>query len=310
MPTPELVLPHLSDSVLIAEPVERVPGAWAGGPSVVEHDGVIYLAYRLRRPVGQGRGFCNVIARSSDGIRFETVVTIERDAFGADSLERPCLVRTPAGRWRLYISCATPASKHWRVDLLESATIEGLRDAEPVTVLPGSDAVAVKDPVIAYDAGEWHLWASVHPLESWDDADRMTTDYATSADGVTWTWHGTVLSGRAGAWDARGVRISSVLIDGDTVLATYDGRATAEQNWEELTGVATATRGATGRFGTFTPSEAEPLRSDSELGGLRYFAVLPGGDGSLRWYYETTRADGAHELRTELVRALELTPSA
>ena len=68
----------------------------------------IYLAYRLRRPVGQGRGYANVVARSADGVRFTTVATIGKDAFGAESLERPALVVTDDGRWRLYVSVATP----------------------------------------------------------------------------------------------------------------------------------------------------------------------------------------------------------
>ena len=297
---PVLALPTLRDSVLVAEPPEHVPGAWAGGPSAVEVDGWVYLAYRLRRPVGSGRGFCNVVTRSRDGERFETVAVIERSDFDSDSLERPCLVRTPAGRWRLYVSTATPGTKHWKVVLLESDTAEGLASAPHLTVLPGDDGSAVKDPVILFAAGRWHLWASVHPLERWDDADRMTTDYATSADGIEWTWHGTVLAGRAGQWDQRGVRVSSVLLDGDRFVATYDGRASSDQNWEEVTGVATGTLAADGFFGALTATDDEPLRAPSTLGGLRYLSVLDRADGSRRWYYEVTRDDGAHELRTEL----------
>ena len=33
----------------------------------------------MRRPIGEGRGFRNVVAASSDGVRFETVAEIERD---------------------------------------------------------------------------------------------------------------------------------------------------------------------------------------------------------------------------------------
>ncbi|WP_289032471.1 hypothetical protein, partial [uncultured Arsenicicoccus sp.] len=37
---------------------------------------------------------------------------LDRESFGAASLERPALVRLDDG-WRLYFSCATPGSKHW-----------------------------------------------------------------------------------------------------------------------------------------------------------------------------------------------------
>jgi hypothetical protein len=128
----------------------------------------------------------------------------------------------------------------------------------------------------------------------------MTTDYATSPDGIRWSWHGPVLSGRAGQWDARGVRVSAVLPAGDTIEAAYDGRATAEQNWEELTGLATGSLGPDGRFGPLTALAGDPVRSPFGGGGVRYLSVVPLPDGSTRIYYEVTRADGAHELRTEL----------
>jgi hypothetical protein len=264
-------------------------------------DGRFYLAYRLRRPIGLGRGFRNVIAVSDDGVHFDEVARIERDRFGAESLERPALAVTPDGRWRVYISCATENSKHWRVDVLEAAEPAGLTTAKPRTVLAGSAEHGVKDPVIVWDSGQWHLWASVHPLERWDDADRMTTDYATSPDGLDWTWHGTVLAGRPGTWDQRGVRVSSVLIAGDELVASYDGRASAAQNWEEHTGVARARRDASGRFGSLRAIDGPPLRSPAEPGGLRYVSAVGLPDGGTRLYYEVTCADGAHELRTELV---------
>lgn len=294
-------LPTLRDAHVVVSPADRRPGSWAGAPSALRADGLIYLAYRLRRPIGEGRGYRNVIAVSDDGLHFEEVARVERDQFGAASLERPALAVTADGRWRLYVSCASENSKHWRVDVLEAATPGELATATPHTVLAGSGDRGVKDPVIIWDGGQWHLWASVHPTAVWDDADRMTTDYATSPDGLEWTWHGTVLAGRHGTWDSRGVRVSSVLVAGDDVLASYDGRATAEQNWEELTGVATGTRRSDGQFGPLTARDDAPLRAPAGPGGLRYLSAVRLPDGGMRIYYEVTCADGAHELHTELV---------
>jgi hypothetical protein len=297
IPQPPAPGPFWSEAEVVLEPEDPRPGSWAGGPSAVQVDGVFWLAYRLRRPVGEGRGFANVVARSADGVRFEPVVAVGKDAFGAESLERPALVHTPDGRWRLYVSCATPGTKHWRVDLLEAGSVAGLATATPRTVLPGNDAVAVKDPVLRHDGERWHLWASVHPLDDPDATDRMTTEHATSPDGVDWAWQGTALAGTPGSWDARGVRFATVVLDGDRSWALYDGRATAGENWEERTGLAVRDGD-----GAFTADPGGPLlQSPNPPGGLRYADVVALPDGGARWYYEATRPDGAHELRTVLL---------
>ena len=262
-------------------------------------DGEIFLSYRLRRPLGHGRGYAVAIARSTDGEHFEPMTMIHKEEMDTDSLERPFMVRTPEGTWRLYLSCATPGTKHWRVDLLEAATPEGLATAPARTVLPGDETVGVKDPVLHHDEFGWHLWASVHPLESWADADRMTTEYATGPDGVHWTWRGTALAGRPGEWDARGVRVSSVRVDGDEITVAYDGRATAGENWEERTGVARGKRLPDGTFGELTAEEGEPVGSPNPPYGLRYLSLVTMPAGGGRLYYEATRPDGAHDLRSE-----------
>jgi hypothetical protein len=289
-------VPFWTDADVVLAPEDPRPGSWAGGPSAQLVDGTWWLAYRLRRPVGEGRGFANVVARSADGVRFTPVVTLGKDAFGAESLERPALVHTPEGRWRLYVSCATPGTKHWRVDLLEAASVEELASSRPRTVLPGSATDAVKDPVIRHDGQRWHLWASVHPLDDPAATDRMTTEHATSDDGVTWQWRGTALAGTAGSWDARGVRFATVVLDGSRTWALYDGRATAEENWEERTGLAVGDVD-----GGFTKVGSEPLlHSPHPPFGLRYADVVALPAGGARWFYEATRSDGAHELRTVL----------
>jgi hypothetical protein len=286
-----------ADAEVVLAPEDPRPGSWAGGPSAVLADGTWWLAARLRRPVGEGRGYANVVSRSDDGVRFTEVLRVGKDDFGAESLERPALVRTPDGRWRLYVSCATPGSRHWRVDLLEADTVEELGAATPRTVLPGSDTVAVKDPVVRHDGRRWHLWASVHPLDDPHATDRMTTEHATSPDGVEWTWQGTALAGTPGSWDARGVRFATVVLEGDRSWALYDGRATAAENWEERTGLAVADGG-----GRFTAAPGGPLlQSPHPPCGLRYADVVALPGGGARWFYEATRADGAHDLRTVLL---------
>jgi hypothetical protein len=290
-----LPLPRFEDSFVAVGPPAGGAGTWAGAPSAVRHNGDIYLAYRLRRPIGEGRGYANIVARSTDGERFTPVAEVHKDRFDGASLERPALVVTPEGRWRLYVSVATPGTKHWRVDLLEADDPADLTDAPARTVLPGDHTVGVKDPVVHFDGTTWHLWASCHPLESAEHADRMSTWYATSPDGVAWAWQGVALAGRPGAWDARGVRVSAVLPTAEGLVAAYDGRATAGENWEERTGVAT------GSYGCLAAVPAEPVGSPNPPGGLRYLSFVTLAGGRHRIYYEMTRPDGAHELRTELV---------
>jgi len=80
---------------------------WAGSPgAALDADCRVLLAYRLR----YREGASTVVARSDDGERFETLATLRDEQFGAMSMERPALVRTETGRWRLYVCCATQGS--------------------------------------------------------------------------------------------------------------------------------------------------------------------------------------------------------
>jgi hypothetical protein len=281
-------LPGTARSAVAVPAPGGAPGYWAGSPSAaLDDEGQVVLAYRLR--VGFDGDVFTVVACSEDGERFTTVATLDKDRFDAMSMERPALVRTDDRRWRLYTCCATKKSKHWWIDLLEADDPAGFEAAAARTVFPGDAHTGVKDPVVQRREDGWHAWICCHPLDEPDEEDRMTTAYATSADGVAWSWHGTVLRPRPGTWDARGARLTAVLDDG---RAAYDGRATKEENWFERTGLARSDGG-----GSFTQVGAEPV-SDA-----RYLDVLPLGNGAYRIYHEAPLADGSHELRTELIAA-------
>jgi hypothetical protein len=271
---------------VVVPPPGNGDGFWAGGPSAVLVNATIWLAYRLRRPVEQGRGYANVVARSADGLRFETVTTVTSAQFGSASLERPAVVPLPGGGLRLYVSCSTPQSKHWWVEAVD------LPSGARRPVLPGDAATAWKDVVVRAGDDGWRMWACRHPLDGGDGAaDRMTSWYATSADGLGWELHRAALAPRPGEWDARGTRIASVLnLDGGW-LAFYDGRASAAQNWHERTGVAQGMApGALTATGGPTPEGVT----------VRYLSVVALSDG-YRLYWEASRADGAHELRSAYV---------
>ncbi len=285
-------------AAVVVEPPGIGSGFWAGGPSVVYSDGLFHLAYRLRRPVDQGRGYANLVAVSTDGLHFEPVAQLSAEAFGCASLERPALIRRPDGGWRVYVSCSTVGSKHWWVEAVDTAPgvgLAGLATGTRTVVLPGDADSAWKDVVVGRDGDRWHMWACEHLLDRGDDeADRMRSVYLTSADGLTWTPRRVALAPTERSWDARGVRITSAWESGGTWLASYDGRASAAENWFERTGFAIGA----------TPEEFEPVAGPVDRGGhtLRYVTIaqLPTG---IRVYFEAQRADGANDLRTVFVPA-------
>jgi hypothetical protein len=296
-----VLVPRPADaSIAIAAPGAG-QGFWAGGPSAVAADDGFYLAYRLRRPIGSGRGYAVAIAYSADGAAFgDPIAMITKEEMDTESLERPELVQLPDGGWRLYLSCATTGTKHWRVEATDAAHPAEFDVSRRQLVLPGDPRKrAVKDPVICHHGGQWHMWATIHPLSDPAETDQMTTEYATSADGLDWTWQGTALSGRPGEWDSRGTRVAAVRFGGDALTAYYDGRASAAENYEERTGVALGTDPAA-LIAASRPGAGPVAASPWSGGGLRYLDLVELPDGRTRLYYELTQPDGSHALVTEL----------
>ncbi|HET6562994.1 MAG TPA: hypothetical protein VFG72_14050 [Marmoricola sp.] len=283
-----------------AQVVAAAPGAgsgnWAGAPSAVLADGTFWLAYRVRRPLDQGRGVAVVVAASQDGVGFEPVVEIHRERFGAESLERPALVPLGAGGWRIYLSCATPGSKHWWIESVDAAAVAGLDAGRRTVCLPGDDGEAVKDPVVERTPDGWRMWVCCHPLDVAGAEDRMRTRVARSSDGLRWSLGDVVLAPRPGAWDARGTRVTAVCGQ-EPLEVMYDGRATAEENWHERTGVARGSEAG------LIAEDGPPTGSSHSDGALRYATVVGLPDGGRRLYYELARPDGAHDLVTELMGA-------
>jgi hypothetical protein len=91
-----VLLPSPADAVIAIEPPGQGSGYWAGAPSAVAADGGVYLAYRLRRPVGSGRGYAVGIAFAADGVHFGApLAVIAKEELDTESLERPELVQLP-----------------------------------------------------------------------------------------------------------------------------------------------------------------------------------------------------------------------
>jgi hypothetical protein len=258
-------------------------GNWIGAASALIHDDYIYLAYRDRHPVDKGRGNKAYVARSriENGIHFDVLCAIDKEAMDAESLERPALDVTPDGDWDLYLSCATFNSKHWRIERLRAHRPDDFSPRTRQPAFPGSNAFGIKDPVLVR-GHDLRIWATLHPLTEGDDnADRMISVDAFSGESV--------MVPEPGAWYSRGTRLTAVMGE----YAYFDGRASASENFAERTGLARWN-------GSQYVAVAGPASSPAGDGALRYVSVITLPDGSQRLYYESATRYGSHELRTEL----------
>ena len=122
----------------------------------------------------------------------------------------------------------------------------------------------------------------------------MSTAYATSTDGLSWDWHGEVLRPTPGTWDQRGARMTTILL-AEPMVVLYDGRASAENNWFEQTGIARERNGALA-----ADPDGPAANSPYSDGALRYASAVPLPDGRTRFYFEAASADGAHDLWTSI----------
>lgn len=303
------------ETILLAE--NEGQGWWVGAPSVVRTEAGYYLSYRVRRPRGQGRGVLTRIAHSSDGRQFNDVWEASKAEFDSESIERSALVALDDGRFRLYVSYVDPADRRWRIDVM---TADDVRQFDPATrqkVLVASDVPgleAVKDPVVFQLGGIWQMILSASPMPPDLDDDgrarlhetadiyatglsRSVTGLATSEDGLSWTWQGTVLEPAGSGWDAYATRISAVLFGAPLFIGYYDGSRDVTENYEERTGVCWSFDLRTWHRAT---TAGPTLVSPHAGGSLRYIDVLSTDEG-YEFFYEYARPGGSHAIGRTLV---------
>jgi len=315
-----LALPPLFDpeqGTVIREPEGSAPGFWVGAPSAIyDVDRArFYLYWRQRRPLAEGRGWRVAIAESSDGIHFEEIWHATKDDFKSSSIERSCLVKTPEGRFRLYVGYVEMPRNRWRIDLLEAADPRGFDPAGRVPVLDPDDvdSEGVKDPVVLIVGGLYWMFVPYGPRGSVapgsTEADphgtgnvftvpriKHPSGLAVSSDGRRFRWLGDATIPGTG-WDRQMARVSTVLYLPPVFHVFYDGRTGEGDIYEDRTGLCVSLD-----LRTFHKvSEAGPiLRSAHGQGCLRYLEAVQRGRQVL-YYYEYGRPDGDHELRMSVV---------
>jgi hypothetical protein len=296
--------------VSVISPQGEGPGWWVGAPSVFWTGNEYYLAFRTRRPQPE-RGGLFQIARSDDGESFEVIASIRKEGLGTSSIERGALLRTEDGRWRLYLSYVDPADGRWRIDLIEAERPEDLSADKRVPILDAAaiGSEGIKDPWICQLDGTWHMIVSYAPTPpggvSRDEmhgtrdiyntgTSKSLTGLATSNDGLSWTWEGPIFEPQETGWDQYAARINTVYANGDQFVGLYDGSASVAENYEERCGAATS---IDLRNWVRVSTDGPIVGPNGGPGSVRYAEAVQ-VKGWTRFYYEYTRADGSHELRT------------
>ena len=277
-------------------------GNWVGGKASWDPEsGRFVLFYRERRPLESGRAGRCAVAVSSDGVDFTDVWTATKDEFAANSIEEGHCVRD-GDRWLLYVSYEVAGTSMWRIDVLVANEPDGFETQTRRTVLQPSDYGLgwIKDPFLMRREEQWWLYAAA-PARSGPTvggkrvtaAPMDSTVVAVSDDGFYFPEIEYVFEAPGDdSWHGRRARINSIVEWKGELLAFYDGGRTFYDNYEEKAGIAMSADGRSfRRVGTDRPWCAE---------GVRYVSAVVVDEG-LRLYYEFTRPDGSHDLRTTLV---------
>ena len=300
---------------VVVEPDRPEPDYWVGAPSVVYdvRGQRFVMAYRVRHPIGRGRGIACRIAESADGITFSPLTEISADELHSASIERSALQITPSGQWRLYCSYVDPTDRRWRIDMMESDDPSTLSVAarQPALTADAFNLEGVKDPFVFMvgpvtyimvnfvDRPDFPISADeMHGTENAFATGRLRskTGLAYSVDGVHFRWIGTILEPGSG-WDYLLARGSTIISRDGVYWMLFDGRSHTGETYQDRAGLAVSYD-----LTHFTKVDADAPRlwSRHGSGSLRYIdAVIRGS--KIHYFYEYARDDGAHELRHSAV---------
>jgi len=293
-----------STAEVVEHPPGTGPGHWAGASGAFSAGDTVYLVFRRRWPRPR-RGGELLVARGV-GERFETIWRATREDFGSPSIERCAILR--AGRtWRLYVSYVDGVDGRWRIDVIEAGSPDAFDPAARRLALDAdmTNTIAVKDPWLRRVGDRWWMFVSYGERPAGDrklhgsgdalstGAVKSETGLATSADGLRWKWEGRVFAPSAKGWDRFTSRLTTAFPLGDGWVGLYDGAADVSENYEERCGMARSSDLRTWeRIGS-----GPTIGAAGGAGTVRYVESVVAGD-SVRFFFERTRPDGAHELCT------------
>lgn len=286
-------------------------GYWVGGHNVIFDPDAqkFYLYYRVRQPLGKGRGGICRIAESTDGVAFHDIWEATKEQLDAESIEVGSLIKDPdSGRWRLYLSYQC-RNGPWRVDLIEAGQPADFDAWHHRTVMQPEEygLTFIKDPKVYIVGGLYLAFADVSPQQRWllDAAGWRhpqggdATGLFTSPDGIYFRNFRYVFEPGPGApadWGLFRARITSVIYLPPLYVGFFDAGSTMYDNYEEWCGVAYSHD-----LERWTRVSTNGPWVRSPHGCIRYMDALVMGD-AVWYYYEYTRADGSHELRVSRVR--------
>lgn len=310
-------MPKIEGADILATPDGTSPEYLAGAPTAIKSADFQYLAFLLQSPQGPRRKGAIELAKSSDGVAFETISRFSAQAFSAQAIGRPRLVCSADGLWRLYVEC-TRKDGAVRILVMEATAPELFdpKTAMAVTYRARPEFLgngSLTDMVIRQIDGIWHTWLSVGDVG---------IVHGTSYDGVEWTLDSVALPIDASAWFEAGMRPASVLAIGGQYLLYFDGVSKAG---DYRTGIAigasltkfrsvgksfltSAVVSASDEVDLRASATDERERQDADVVVPIAFSaidVVSESDGMWRMYYECARPSGARELRTELVQGID-----